>query len=319
MTPSSEQQQYLRIAMTLAALAYADTETLRTQLDDPTLATQGKWKIAWGPCKLGSNLVYVVEHHDNGEYAVAIRGTILRVESIFEDADSLKLVALPWNDETDVTLSAGMALGWSNISAMKDPSSGQTLAAFVGGLPSGVKLYLTGHSQGGCLASVVAYWLYDLFHTDHTIVPYTFAGETAGPQSFAHQYDDRFSTGDENRGIRAYNEIDIVARAFWDLGGIRSLYSPEPPYVDCSDEFRATIDALVAFLDLIGDHYVQPGGGYELSGTPVECNGVDIWTRPKIWFDQIAVQHSHYTYLQLLGAPLTADAPSPWPPKSLPD
>ena len=79
------------------------------------------------------------------------------------------------------------------------------------------------------------------------------------------------------------------------------------------------IDALIGSLSGLGIAYVQPGGGYALSGTKVVCKRVDIFNRPKIWIEQVEVQHSHYSYLQLLNAPLIEGAPNPWPPTQLPD
>lgn len=302
--------------MTLSALAY-DTTDLTTQLSNLTLTEQ--WDLAWGPCNVGSNLMYVVRNASANEYMVAIRGTIDRVESIFEDVDSLRVGPLPWLSSAVPMIAAGMALGWQHLSEMVDSEERETLVDFLSPLTPGTKVFVTGHSQGGALASVVASWLHDTFAPRLTIVPYTFAAETAGIGPFAARYDEQFLTGNETEGIRTFNDIDIVPKGFANLHRVEKLYGPEPMYVGCPDEIKITIQVAADTLSDLGLAYVQPGGANPLAGQKVPCVGVDIWTRANIWLEEAAVQHSHFTYLQLLGAPLTEGAPRQWPPSQLPE
>ena len=49
------------------------------------------------------------------------------------------------------------------------------------------------------------------------------------------------------------------------------------------------------------------------------CKHVHFWNRQSRFDQEVGVQHSHFTYQSLLGAPLTPGVPcEPWPPKSIP-
>lgn len=232
--------------------------------------------------------------------------------SIFEDVDSFSIVQLPWEiGAYPPMISSGMSDGWDHLNRMVDSTSGLSLYSYLLNIPSNSKIYVTGHSQGAGLASVLAYYLYGAFKGVHTIIPYTFAGETAGIQDFATVYNNSFITGNVNEGLRFYNDIDVVPKGFADIASIKQLYGTEPPYVSCPDSYKVLIDALLLTLPT----YVQPGNGVSLLGPNVPINGaVDLLNRRWYFDTELGIQHNHLTYLYLLGAPLTVGAPSPWPP-----
>ena len=304
---SLETYNKLQEAVTLATLAYDNDTLLLRQLNDPNLATKANWQLVWGPSDLGSNRMYVVKSKSSNEYMIAIRGTIESVESVFLDADSLELSSLPWDIGGAKMISDGMADGWNHLNAMVDPKTKLNLYQFINSLGLGIKIYVTGHSQGACLASVVAVWLLQTFNKN-IIIPYTFASESAGNYLFANLYNSYFNTV----GLRVYNPFDIVPMGFADLDKIKQLYGKEPPYVLCPDGFKAIIDSLEYTLP----NYVQVGTGYQLKGFIVPVKGaVDVFNRSQVFIDEIEIQHSCFTYLHLLNAPLTYGAPKIWPPK----
>ena len=146
----------LQITMTLATLAYDSTTELKSELSNTSIATENNWSLVWGPVDKKSNRVYVVKKKTSNEYAIAIRGTIKNFESMFIDANSLKLASLPWNTKSDKMISDGMYDAWNHIYGMMDPETGRRLSDFIKTLASDSIVFVTGHSQGACLASVVS-------------------------------------------------------------------------------------------------------------------------------------------------------------------
>lgn len=296
----------MQIAMTLATLAYDSTTELKSELSNTSIATENYWSLVWGPVDKKSNRVYVVKKKTSNEYAIAIRGTIENLESIFLDADSLQLASLPWNTRSDKMISDGMFDAWIHVNDMIDPETGRSLSEFIKALSSGSTVYVTGHSQGACLASVVSLWLTQTYN-HLKVIPITFAAETAGNKTFSDLFNNTIGIN-----FRIFNPNDIVPMGFGDLDNIKHLYGTEPPYVECPDEFKATIDILKAAIPT----YVQPGRAFPLSKSfIVKVKGeVHFYNRPIVFFKEAKVQHSCFTYLYLLNAPLTNGAPKTWPP-----
>ncbi|WP_299116380.1 lipase family protein [uncultured Winogradskyella sp.] len=295
-----------QICITLAALAYDSNTELISELANKSLATQANWSLAWGPVDNGSNRVYVVKNGLTNEYVVAIRGTVKSVESMFIDADSFYLAPLPWNMGENM-ISDGMSDAWTHINNMVDSKTGQNLYQFISHFASNTTVYVTGHSQGGCLASVVALWLAQTFN-HIKVYPITFAAETAGNKAFATVYQTAFLFG----GLRVFNPNDIVPMGFADIDKIKHLYGSEPPYVACPDEFKAIINGLESTLP----EYVQVIRAYPLPNAfIVKVRGeVHFFNRTQVFFKQVEIQHSCFSYLHLLNAPMTNGAPKVWPP-----
>ena len=63
------------VAMTLAAIAYADPSDIPRLLVDPTLATQGRWQLRWLG-RTDANQVYIAQDQQTEQFAVSIRGTV---------------------------------------------------------------------------------------------------------------------------------------------------------------------------------------------------------------------------------------------------
>ena len=297
----------IQIAMTLATLAYDSTTELKSELTNTSLATENDWSLVWGPVDKKSSRVYVVKKKASNEYVIAIRGTIRSIKSIFIDADSFNLASLPWDTRSDKMISDGMSHAWRHVNDMIDPETGRSLSEFIKNLASGSTVYITGHSQGGCLASVVSIWLAQT--CNHiTLTPITFAAETPGNKTYSNLFNNTFRTN----SFRVINPNDIVPMSFGDLDKIKGLYGAEPSYVECPDEFRLIINELKADLPT----YIQTEIAYPLPNSfIVKVNGkVHFYNRPKVFLEEIEVQHSTFTYLYLLNAPQTNGAPNTWPP-----
>ena len=305
-----------QIAVCLAAIAYlrgntqAETFTkMANALKQKDLPTEQQWGLVWGPVTYESNLMFIAAGPRTArgrKFAVSIRGTVWTPKSIFEDIE-LHLEPLPWNDPeapAGTMISRGIRHGCERLMAMTQPKTGggtESALEFLKRQPGRNEIIVTGHSQGGCLASVVPLWLKTEFANTGTVIkPRTFAGETAGNQAFADYFAGTFP--DE---IRFHNQLDIVPRG-WNydtLASIKALYPGNGPKCDWF------YDGLVDFAqDAAGHSYFQPANGTALPGKVYDENG---WSP---FADEILAQHSHIYYMYLMGIPLKIIQGSPFHP-----
>ncbi len=310
-----------QVMITLASLCYEHSSDIAKNLARTDLAPGGEWELVWGPAVKGSNLAYVVQKKGVLEYAVAIRGTIGSLESILEDAESFHQEPLPWLPASEARIAKGMVHGWQRLTTATSPAAapaeGQTIGEYLSSISSSATVYVTGHSQGGALTTVLASWLADTY-PGFQIIPYTFAGETAGDPAFAAHFNDRFLG---RPGGRYFHHLDVVPKGFViaELETISTLYGPEPPGVQGPYLIEGAVDAVIVALQDLGVVYEQCGNPVRLPDTLVPVNDVHFYNRPARFAEEVSVQHSSFTYQALLGAPLTPGQPAdPWPPESIP-
>jgi len=292
----------VQTAVTLAAIAYADEiiePNIKHLLGETSLATGGDWDLVWGPHKKETNQAFMVKKKGAEEYALAIRGTV------FDDLFSwlidfeLELEDLPWScGSSGAKISDGMVKAWKHITTM--PDLGTKLPDVLKGLPAGASLVVTGHSQGGAVASVMATWAQQE-RTDITVLPYTFAGETAGNDGFAALVETLFGT---SAGGRFVNPNDVVPFGFGNLTDLPGLYKSVgvimPPLA------AAAVATLIASLS--GDDYTQPldatvmpnAAIYPPNPHPAKRDPDDEFA------EEVIAQHDHLRYVWSTGAPTAA-------------
>lgn len=308
-----------QVMMTLAAFAYAEASQISGLLQNspapdppvtpPVYATDSNWALVWGPAlsTSSSNQMYVVNNSQTGEYAVAIRGTepswtIGGLVQLYEDLDIDTPVAWPYTSSTsNPQIAQGTNVGLNDLLGMQYTNGGnsQTLLEYLTANASTATLYVTGHSLGGCLASVLALYLADEL-SGAMVVPYTFAAPTAGNQAFA----DLFSNFSQS--YRYYNTLDAIPLAWGNLVGIETLYGSTVP---CPSPYQAIIKGVDDLMtkDLGSDtFYVQPGVGTPLTGTICPVHNTGLFAAEKNFDEEIGDQHDHNLYLSLLGAPTLA-------------
>src|SRR5262245_6840464 len=265
-----------QVMMTLAAIAYAPVKDIQSYLlptTNPPNATNGDWALVWGPAVTAidsGNLMFMTYNKSTNQYAIAVRGTyphfgLALLVDLYEDLDVSH--PRPWQYPTvpSALVAGGTIDGLNDIVAFT--SAGVAFRTFVESqiAPSGADVFVTGHSLGGALTTVLAPWLvYQLSQRDakNTVTPYTYAAPTAGNQAFASFY-----TGLFKSSYRYHNEIDIVPKAWAELLSIKSLHSSPGPA--CPWELKDTIDLALDWLKAVNVSYVQPNGaGESLPGVP---------------------------------------------------
>lgn len=264
---------------------------------------RGAWSCIWGPAwdDEDANLAYVAAFRDANGVPVAavlvVRGTDITdnvwgdLYEAFEDLQVQFQYPLPWLPSGSQPLVAGGTLdALTTIQSLL--SGGATLRQFLTAFLSNPAhrrpvLVVTGHSLGGCLATVVAPWLRLALAGNGVsvpIVPATFAAPTAGNAAFAQYLGTTFPYAP-----RYYNTLDMVPHGWGDLDGVKRLYDgfglATPLWVDGAiDVYK---DAIWAF----GATYAQPADPVPLTGR--FCPGFD-------WLQEISTQHDHRTYIALM-------------------
>jgi pimeloyl-ACP methyl ester carboxylesterase len=323
-----------QVTMTLAAIAAtaatprpsgetprAQTERARLgieeHLDNPALATGSTWQLMWLVLSPdNANLAYIAWNGDgSNQIAVAVRGTVDNPVDMMEDLDVGTLVPFTAGGSPDIAVSAGAMAAFTQIVNTR----GVTATPAGSGGPGGVvptnatltealralvqlrspqpTVYVTGHSLGGCIATMLAAHLQTL--TWQPAKPrfalVTFAAPTAGAQSFAKYVDSLPWLLNEGW----YNTYDLVPRAWDDLSTPRGWYPAPGPAAN------GEVDLLLEVVDGLrqGNAYVQPGTRRALNGDYAKRDDELVNKTTADFLGQVAFQHANSTYLNLLNAP----------------
>ncbi len=287
---------------------------INAQLSDPRLATQGAWKLVWlALSPANANMAYIAQStNGSNEFAVVARGTDADLTDILEDLDVGTVVPFPESGSPKpIAVSKGAKDAFTrvvNARSIASPSPNATLAQALSvalkAAPSSPQptVYLTGHSLGGCIATMLAPYLQaQTWPKQPKFAVITYAAPTAGVQSFVDYFNSVPWVIDE----RQNNAYDLVPHAWADLDTTAGWYpSPGP---QATDEVKLLIGTISKRTK--GNVYVQPGTlrpmntGY----TSLAKNLVNKTTQD--FLGQVAFQHANSTYLDLVGAP-----PVPSPP-----
>jgi hypothetical protein len=334
---------YSDVQTMMALAAVAATEGLRSDpvetqesyiqnaINGQLAALTLPWKLIWvGLTTDLANLLYIAQSTaDSNVFAVSIRGT-LPGDAIdkSEDGDVSSTVSLPFtiNNQTG-TVSAGSSQAFSEVTgavynASGSPLTGKNLKDALSQLVSSATatptIYVTGHSLGGAVASMLGLYLATAVSwTKYQPVfqVYTFAAPTAGLKDFADLFDATFKSDSntQNSAWRVYNVWDVVPTAWVEatLDAVKSWYSWGPV---AGSIVQGAISKLEQ--DVQGISYTQP------STNPVALNQIPPSSKYPPQYDsnhlqstlsdfvaQVAFQHANNTYLALLGGPTVTPVP----------
>ncbi|MDT0459388.1 IPT/TIG domain-containing protein [Streptomyces sp. DSM 41527] len=316
--------------MTLAALAATGAtprpsgETLEqqtkriitgidAQLSDPSLATQDEWELVWlALSEANANMAYLVRStNGSNEFAVVARGTDADWIDILEDLEVGTVAPFPESGSPKpIYVSKGAKDAFTRVVTARSIASpspnvtlAQALAVALKAAPSSPQptVYLTGHSLGGCIASMLAPYLQaQTWPKQPKFAVMTYAAPTAGVQSFVDYFDSIPWVIDE----RQNNAYDLVPHAWADLDTTADWYpSPGP---QATEEVKLLIGKIARRTN--GNVYVQPGTLCLMNTGYTSFSEKLIHKTTQDFLGQIAYQHANSTYLDLVGAP---DVPSP--------
>lgn len=297
------------IIMTLASLCYTAEnnpnhaeikDSLIIQLADTNYSTKGKWKLAWGPgiSPSGGNMIYVAVDStaDTTYYAIAIRGTDWEFPSnIAEDMEVWKLDKYPYGGGANDSVASGSLDGLDTLLATTD--NGKTLAMFLNEIQgSRLKMFITGHSLGGAMATMVSAWFVDNGYTSKfKLETYTFAAPTVGNQSFVNHYNNIMISANAPSN-RVYNSKDLVPFGWAGLDQI--IPEQIPTFVPF--KIGLAIIAVDLYLDSLGIKYKQVDNGVDIGTlTPTDCSGGSDVDNYFCW---VGFEHDHNNYLRLLNS-----------------
>ncbi len=270
----------------------------------------GHWKCTWGPAldPVQANLAYVATYYQAGlpiAVVVVFRGTDLTDDvwgdlwEAFEDLTVAIQAPLPWLADPSIKIAAGTLDALDTIMGLT--SNGQNLLGYLHATlsdPANANpvLVVTGHSLGGCIASVAAPWLkvsLNAAGVNNPLVPVTFAAPTAGNKGFADYFAKQFAYCP-----RYYNKLDVVPLGWEDLAGVKTVYGQCG--ISIPFPARLVVDIWQDALNVTGASYAQPPTNRApLAGTCFKTSD---------WYSELAFQHATTTYLHLMGvtAPQTA-------------
>ncbi|MBC8314500.1 MAG: lipase family protein [Bacteroidales bacterium] len=311
--PGIEEPNIPGVIMTLAAISYVAEGTtptiikdsIRILLADTSLATGGKWDLAWGPgiSPGNANLVFIARSTTYGSsvYCIAIRGTSVKsIQDILEDLIAFSMIQFPYGEAGD-SVAKGMMEGFTALLLTKDPEKGTTLEEFLQSIPinNKVPLYITGHSQGGGLAPLMTYWLVtnELLKDKFEFNTYTFAGPGIVNKSFRDNFmnilppDASFN--------RMVNPIDVIPFFWTDLPGITANKIPVPvPLV-----YRFLLSIAEGALQIAGITYYHITEADTIGRIPISGNVPGIPPSDTLgWYNYWwKMEHKHDSYLKILG------------------
>lgn len=280
------------VAMTLATIAYADSQNINTLLANPNLATQGSWQLQWFGVN-EANQAYIVQHRQNGQIAICIRGSATNpfdedfwYDWFVEDAQ-VDLTDWPYGGApTGAMLTVGTIDGLQSLLSLTN-ASGQSMLGCLQSLfqsSPNVLTVVTGHSLGGALAYALAPYLQQQFPTK-SFWPITFAAPTAGNISFAKWLETEFAASVG----RYHNLLDVVPHAWAGLVWIETSF---PGGVTIPQDLADIVAAIRIVIQ--SNDFKQPGPGIDLQSHTLLGS---------TWFTEAGYQHATSTYLRLVGAP----------------
>lgn len=301
-----EEEQYMLAGLTLA---FADTR----------LPTQGEWTVVWiGLNDNQGNFSYIARHASEDTIAVAVRGTIFApalgaAADVYEDLRVGVVDDFIVGDET-VKISHGASTALDAVTgaqftvpghALSDMRLLEAVKALVG--DGARSIYVTGHSLGGCVATMLGLSIQELF-AEVSCHVFTFAAPTAGLQAFADLFDCTFGPGQSgNSACRLVNRCDAVPHGWQSLSDLAGWYpSPGPA------QSAEVIGALLGLTLLPGSNkYVQPSVNVVTLNTEPYGGQGSLWD-PRSesatldgFKGQVLFQHSVVlAYMPLLGAAL---------------
>lgn len=301
--------------MTLSAIAYTAEshsidlikDSILFHLADSSLATGAKWELVWGPgvSSNNENLSYVVKNSSgsNPQFAVVIRGTnSTSLVDILEDVDVFVLSEFPYGLPGD-SVCRGSMNGFNYLLNAKDMVEGTTLEVFLESVTTTTRtpVYVTGHSQGGGLCPLMAYWLttHDSFKEKFLCSTFGFASPGWVNKSFRDNF---LAAMPADATYNSYvNTLDLVPYGYSMLPQIIERNIP----VHVPFAYRILISAFDSILTAKGIRYYNVVIADSIGNIPITASAPGGLTPADTisWYNHwLGVEHNRNNYLKLLDA-----------------
>lgn len=281
-----------REMMELSAIAYAEEDsgdyaTIQRAIVaalSTSEALGGHFRLVWlGVSADFGNLMFVArDDRAPARFAVVARGTDWSFLSDWNE-DFNVLCTDPWPTAEPPDPAIEVARGsWDGLQTLLELTS-EVFDASPGSIASPMSMihllmsealltpydtdldvWVTGHSLGGAMATILGLWLVDttsrwvLREKKVNLKTYTFAAPTTGNQAYADYYDSQ--TDNPHVGwdaYRVFNEQDVVPHAYANLPGV--LDCGIPMSTELLLELTATLATVSAALDAAGVSYAHVG------------------------------------------------------------
>ena len=174
-----------------------------------------------------------------GSYAIVLRGTVLDAGSILEDLLSFLVPAsgrltvghvqidYSFAASSDASVHFGFALG--TLLLLKDPQDG-ILVQLASNVPPGSSIYITGHSQGAAMATLLrSYFAYASDapkEKNYSYKTYVYAQPKPGNDHYASDFESRFCNS--GFAFRVTNSLDWVPQVPFTLEFPGDINTPNP-------------------------------------------------------------------------------------------
>ena len=311
--PGLEEPNIPGVMMTLSAISYIAEgqstpivkDSIILLLADTSLATGGKWDLVWDPgiSPGNTNLAFIAKSStkEGTVYTIAIRGTSVKsIKDILEDLIAFSMVQFPYGEAGD-SVAKGMMEGFTALLLTKDPVKDTTLEEFLRSISTTgkVPLYVTGHSQGGGLAPLMAYWLItnNNLKDKFEYTTYAFAGPGIVNKSFRENFTSALPP--DAAFHRLVNPIDVIPFFWTDLPGITANNIPVPvPW-----QYRFLLSIAEGALHTAGLTYYHITEADTIGRIPITDNVPGLSPSNTLaWYNYWwKMEHKHDSYLKILG------------------
>lgn len=219
----------------LALCAYVEAG-VQSPIPDP----RPGWTLLFDSPVIGpfENKWQLWQRASDKRFAIALRGTVSQAGSIIEDMISIMVKAegtlsvgqidCPYKfaADSEAGIHLGFALG--TLLLLTDPTSGILVQLPKYGVQAGCDIYVTGHSQGAAMATLVRSYFEHSggLPANCSIKTYVFAQPKPGNQHYADDFEDRFC--DSDMAFRVTNTLDWVPQVPFTLQFPDDIDRPNP-------------------------------------------------------------------------------------------
>ena len=172
----------------------------------------------------------------DGAFAVVVRGTTPKASSILEDLVAVMIkgkgslqvggsqLDYKFADDPQADVHLGFALG--ALLLLEDPTDGILSRFKKNGIGAGAKVYVTGHSQGAAIATLIRSYLHYAADAPGQVAykTYVYAQPKPGNDHYAEDFESRFCNSD--LAFRVTNSLDWVPQVPFTIELLSDINQP---------------------------------------------------------------------------------------------